>query len=882
MKIRNLTKGLNSFINKNLYVIVTLIILTIINLWNFLNFPYYNTDEGIYTAQGWTTLYLGQLSVYTYWYDHAPGGSLLIGWFFKITENLYNFKDFAIGNGRILSEILLFVSNILFALIIKKKSGSIGVVIFGLLAFNFSKLNIYFHRFILLDNLMVFWFIVSLYLLLNFKLSNISVYFSGLILGISFWSKESALFYFLPMLLYVIWESDKKIKLFKGILFSSGFIFVVLMYPVLALLKTELIPAKDKVSLISTILFHSGRGSRKLFILPESEFGYNVREWLLIDPVNTFVLLATLLTPLIYKFLNIEKKYFWLVYFLHFMYFVFLARGGTVLIIYVIPFLFTGAWLLTLIFQNLILKLESKSKNICYISIIIFFLIFHGTLFNSDVLNYDANINHRKALEWVRENANTSDVIAIDQSWQDLNDPNNISKKVFTNSEWFFKFDLDPEFNKKLIDGKWQNIKYIVASSPVYDQLESSNLKILKTALNNSKIVKEFKPTGKFVVSHEDFFSVNGDWTTILRVNDNNKAINTIYNQYMDLNNGIKGKTFDTFTNFTYSIDQADSLYSSLIMNNKINFENNLNWTFGNMIREDFTLSRSYGLYNSQTKILDSSPNIEATIKYAYTLLKAGEKWNNTEFINLGKKIINSLWNNYLYTKENYSILLSNRVQSDEKNFIQLDSGNFSPLYLREFLKYDKNDWNKVIDTSYIILNQILDQYHLFPNTFNFDLLNLKVLKPNYNNSEIKSKIDIFSYQFLDFDLLLKSKQIYSDGNNFNLPIITAFDKNNFKSQDSTNLNNKINDRFLKTYKKYGLIPAKINPDNTTDNPNYSDSVATTSAMISLKKTNSEISDKLYRSNYSFRINTDYTFENPTNKDKLYTWSAFSFQENLF
>ena len=44
-------------------------------------YPLYITDEGIYMEQAWAVLRQGNLSPYTYFYDHAPAGWMVIaGW----------------------------------------------------------------------------------------------------------------------------------------------------------------------------------------------------------------------------------------------------------------------------------------------------------------------------------------------------------------------------------------------------------------------------------------------------------------------------------------------------------------------------------------------------------------------------------------------------------------------------------------------------------------------------------------------------------------------------------------------------------------------------------------------------------------------------------
>jgi len=45
---------------------------------NLFHFPYYEADEGTYMSQAWALVTKGSLAPYTYTYDHAPGGGILI------------------------------------------------------------------------------------------------------------------------------------------------------------------------------------------------------------------------------------------------------------------------------------------------------------------------------------------------------------------------------------------------------------------------------------------------------------------------------------------------------------------------------------------------------------------------------------------------------------------------------------------------------------------------------------------------------------------------------------------------------------------------------------------------------------------------------------
>src|SRR4051812_6155041 len=46
--------------------------------YHVFQYPLYSTDEGIYMERAWSLLHEGTLDPYTYIYDHAPGGWIVI------------------------------------------------------------------------------------------------------------------------------------------------------------------------------------------------------------------------------------------------------------------------------------------------------------------------------------------------------------------------------------------------------------------------------------------------------------------------------------------------------------------------------------------------------------------------------------------------------------------------------------------------------------------------------------------------------------------------------------------------------------------------------------------------------------------------------------
>src|SRR5207245_9633583 len=146
-------------------LIVSLITGAVTHGYNLFNYPLYITDEGIYIQQAWSVLREARLSPYTYFYDHAPAGWLVIaGWVALLPSQLQTFGN-AIDTGRALMLLAHVVSTFLLYGVTARLSGSkVGAALAAFL-FSVSPLAIFYQRQVLLDNLMVMWLLLSLYLI---------------------------------------------------------------------------------------------------------------------------------------------------------------------------------------------------------------------------------------------------------------------------------------------------------------------------------------------------------------------------------------------------------------------------------------------------------------------------------------------------------------------------------------------------------------------------------------------------------------------------------------------------------------------------------------------------------------------------------------------
>jgi hypothetical protein len=107
------------FENKKEIIIVLLLLLIsgLSHSINMFGFPYYENDEGNYMAQAWSILHHGELAPYTYWYDHAPFGWILIAFWVKLTGGFFTFGP-SVNSGRVLM-LLLHLATTFFCILLQ-------------------------------------------------------------------------------------------------------------------------------------------------------------------------------------------------------------------------------------------------------------------------------------------------------------------------------------------------------------------------------------------------------------------------------------------------------------------------------------------------------------------------------------------------------------------------------------------------------------------------------------------------------------------------------------------------------------------------------------------------------------------------------------------
>jgi 4-amino-4-deoxy-L-arabinose transferase-like glycosyltransferase len=482
-------------VRENQLLLLALSIAFISHAFNMFNYPLYLGDEGIYLEQAWAVLKEGKLSPYTFWYDHAPGGWILIAIWEMFTGGFFTF-GMSVNSGRVLMLLIHLASTYLLFKFAKKLSGNLVVPTIATLIFSLSPLGIYYQRMVLLDNVMTFWVLLSFYLILFRNQRLVNFILSGVFFAVAVLTKENAVF-FLPLMIYLIYKR-KNIHNFRFSFPSWIFSFgsVVSLYVLYALLKGEFFPenlvsafaaplsnSEQRPSLIGTVLWQISRGGGMVWD-PQSQFQeYLTNDWLFRDP---FLVLSGVAVTAINFILGFKHRSLMIASLLSFSYLVYILKGSVILPFYIVPLLPFFALNIGLLVDKLIGIFPSLIK---WPLLALFIALLSMGNVNASRDTYLLNLTglQKASYEWVRENVSEDKFLVIDDNlWIDLRDSD--KKYPYAHSHW--KVARDPDVNEKILAGDYQNIDYLVMSPDMARWLEEGTLPM--QAYNNSTVVKEY------------------------------------------------------------------------------------------------------------------------------------------------------------------------------------------------------------------------------------------------------------------------------------------------------------------------------------------------------------------------------------------------------
>lgn len=704
---------LNNFIqkikHKRIEILTLLCLLVITGIahgYNMFHYPYYQSDEGTYMSQAWSLVNMGKLSPYVYWYDHAPLGWIFISIWTMITGGFFTFGT-SVNSGRVFMLLIHLISSVLLFYIAKRItkgnfSGIIAVLIFAL-----TPLGIYYQRRVLLDNIMALWILASLFVLLKEKLKLTDIILSGIFFGFAILTKEPAIF-FIPAFIYVIYsKAHSNTRVFAIVKWLAVSGFLVSFYFLYALLNGEFFPVgflnntKEHVSLLTTLSSQLARGSGLPFWNPNSDFYMTMIEWISRDPVTIF---GGVIITLINLILCIRVKSLRIPVFFALFFWCFLMRGKLVINFYIIPLISLLALNMG-IFADLFVQKFARFNIKSYQTLIIIVVSFFTFTFLSHDMNLyikDETSQQLAALDWVFENVDRNNIIAID----DFSEVD-FRAMGYTNAFWFWKISDDSQVQKKF-GNDWRNIEYIYLSHEMLEQMGTSpgQHKTLIEAFEHSDRLAFFEPSKNTYIDIPHYKTTNGDWAAIYKVRSVEQiAFDNVWEFYKKNFIHSYGQVIDPSNGNTTSEGQSYAMLRSVWIQDKETFENVWRWTQDHMQfrGDDNLLSWLW----KEDKVQDTGSATDGDIDIALALLLAGRQWNDGQYIDDAVQIIDDIWEKEVVSVNGHYYLTAGSG-AERKNGYLINPSYFSPHAYRLFASVDPtHPWEELADDTYYALTQV-------------------------------------------------------------------------------------------------------------------------------------------------------------------------------
>ena len=476
-----------------------LILAGVVNAWGLSSYPARFDDEGTYVSQAWALMSEGQLSHYTYWYDHPPAGWIqLVPWLW-LGDGLDHAPS-AVAAGRQMMLVVLLASAALLYLWARRVGIQRGFAVAAVLVFTLSPLALYWHRQVLLDNLAVMWVLAALVLAASPGRRLAAHAGAGACFAVAVLTKETALL-LLPAVAYQLWRcADPRTRRYSAVVSGSLFGAIVAFYPLFALLRGELFPGDGHVSLWQGVVFQlfSREGSGSVFS-PASNAHHIVMGWLRVDPwllgagglLSPAALLVPRLRPAAVALLVSIAV---------------IARPGYLPVPYLIGLLPFAA-LVTAGIADTLWRLaasrrgRSTPRRVAWLAgvrapaaavlaaMVAIGLGRVGPAWASDLerdLDTSADTPARKTERWIERHVSRKQTLLVDNTlWLDLVRAGYPQRHVV----WYYKLDLDPGVGDEF-PGGWRDFDYVVSS----ESLRSTVYLVpsVRAAVEHSRVVARF------------------------------------------------------------------------------------------------------------------------------------------------------------------------------------------------------------------------------------------------------------------------------------------------------------------------------------------------------------------------------------------------------
>ncbi len=480
------------------WVLPVVAIAALVQAWNMGGIPQRIDDEGTYTAQAWAITHLGELTHYTYWYDHPPLGWIQIAGYTSLTGAFARYP-FAVEAAREAMVFFAAVSAVLVFVLgrrlgMSRPASAVAVLVFGL-----SPLALQYHRTVYIDNVATPWLLAAFVLVLSRRQQLAGFVGAAACLGIAVLSKETYLLA-LPFLIWMaVRRADKSTRRYT--LSVAGAVLAVIGggYILLAAVKGELLPSAGKVSLLQGITYQLGsrEASGSLFT-GGSLANEAASQWWALDPV--FIVLGSAAAVVGLFLRRVRPIAAMLVFLLLFMF----RPNGYLPVPYVIMLVPFGAVLVAFVAERAVLAVSGKtafrasgrlggaSRRVlggAWALVTAAALVVAVPLWGSQLRGFlvtDLDKPMAQAENWIGDNVDKRSRMLVDDAmWVDLVNDGFARNNVV----WYYKLDTDGAVERQSPNG-WKDSDYVVTTDSMRTGGNSST--DVRQAIQNSTSVASF------------------------------------------------------------------------------------------------------------------------------------------------------------------------------------------------------------------------------------------------------------------------------------------------------------------------------------------------------------------------------------------------------
>jgi endo-1,4-beta-D-glucanase Y/4-amino-4-deoxy-L-arabinose transferase-like glycosyltransferase len=833
-------------------IVGALLVVTIFtHAYGMFKYPYYENDEGVYMSQAHSLVTEGKLSPYTYWYDHAPAGWITLASWSKVSGGFFTFGP-SVNSGRALMLILHVLSAGFIFYIALRLSKSYLAASIATLLFTLSPLAIYYQRRVLLDNMMIFWVLLSMTLLYIRQLKPWHIFGSAVVFGIAVLTKESAVV-FTPALLYILLVRYKNVRQrFTIIKWLSVLTGVVLLYPLYALSKGEFFPkgfrgdTADRLSLVDTFLWQAGRGSGLPFWNMNSEFFLALKDWIFHDP---FLTIGGIVASIIVIGWSLAKKDLRMIAVALLFSWIFLLRGGLVFNFYIIPVIPFMAIAVGMIIEKLVDYIGNGRKVIYVVTAIIFLGLVTVPSIRHTTDHYTKNETAPQVavVRWVKQNLPASTSLAIDDyAYADYHDSRFENKKVFHNADIFWKLESDPQIRVEKYKDDWRNIEYVVASSTFKTHLDHGELAFVKNAFLSSRQVKELKSDDTEYAYKVVVNKVNPDMPVEVAYTEKKDLKDRLYRTFRTYKRFFfrtYGQIIDPTSGVTTSEGQSYAMLRAVWLKEKEAFDGSWEWTHDHLQHRESDSFISWKWVVD--KLEDSTNATDADEDIALALLFAYKQWGEESYLEDAKEIIYDLGEHAVVKIDGTHYFMPAHWESIEQwNGYLFNPSYLSPASYRVFAKVDpEHNWDKTADDSYKILDAV-GKIEGNSTYLPFDWVLVDKITGKLSSANEYFDYDVDKFSFDAFRTLWR----------------VALDYQWFHSYEAQKYLENVNVFLMEHYKTHGRLPTSISPSGEILAEHSTPAIdAGYLASLMILRDNT-VADKFYNKQFedSYNDNGDY------------------------